>query len=460
MRQGSLLLRLLAASALGITAALLVAGAILIQLFKSQVEVRVHKELLNHASQLAGALEIDANGKPTLKRQPADPRFQEPLSGLYWQIAVDHGEKLYSRSMWDESLQLPAGDPGPEGRITHLTAADGMDVIVFDQSIKLSERNNPKGARIIVAVDAAEVTDPVDSFRWWMILSLGALAIALAAAAWAQAKVGLMPLKAIRDGLARIGAGTISRLEGNFPKEIEPLVNEFNAVLEARDKSLSQARARAGDLAHGLKTPLTILGVIAEELKRRGDAAAAADVGEQVAAMKTVVERELSRARLASGRNLPQCKLAPILHRMAGALQKLPRGSEIEWKVDVDPSLSVAVDQTDMTELVGNICDNARKWAANRIEISARRESGGVVLTVDDDGPGVDSGTEDQVARRGYTKDTNGNGLGLTIVRDIADNYGFNVDFGRSPLGGFRVKAVFPARNAAETVSKRTPVQA
>ncbi|MFN0190825.1 MAG: sensor histidine kinase [Aestuariivirga sp.] len=460
MRQGSLLLRLLAASALGIAAALLVAGAVLIELFQSQVEERVHKELLNHASQLAGALEIDAAGKPTLERQPADPRFQEPLSGLYWQIAVDQGEKLYSRSIWDESLQLAPSDPGPEGRISRLTAADGTDVIAFDQSIKLLEGQTSKSARIIVAVDAVEVTDPVASFRRWMILSLGALAITLAAAAWVQAKVGLMPLRALKDELARIATGSVSRLEGGFPKEIDPLVSEFNAVLEVHDKSLSQARARASDLAHGLKTPLTILGAVAGELERRGDSAAAADVGEQVAAMQTVVERELSRARLASGRNPPLCQLAPVLNQMAGALRKLPRGGDVKWTVEVDPSLAIHVDQTDIKELVGNICDNARKWAASKIMIAARREAGAIVLTVDDDGPGINLGDEKRVTERGYSNDTNGSGLGLTIVRDIADNYGFNVDFGRSPLGGFRARATFPAKGAAAKVKDRATVQA
>ncbi|NJM30703.1 MAG: HAMP domain-containing histidine kinase [Rhizobiales bacterium] len=460
MRQGSLLLRLLAASALGIAAALLVAGAVLIELFQSQVEERVHKELLNHASQLAGALEIDAAGKPTLERQPADPRFQEPFSGLYWQIAVDQGQKLYSRSIWDESLQLAPSDPGPEGRISHLTAADGMDVIVFDQSIKLLEDQTSKSARIIVAVDAVEVTDPVASFRRWMMLSLGALAIALAVAAWVQAKVGLMPLQALKDGLARIATGTVSRLEGGFPKEIDPLVNEFNAVLEVHDKSLSQARARASDLAHGLKTPLTILGVVAGDLERRGDSAAAADVGEQVAAMQTVVERELSRARLALGRNPPLCQLAPVLNQMTGALRKLPRGGDVEWTVEADSSLAVNIDPTDIKELVGNICDNARKWAASKIVIAARREAGAIVLTVDDDGPGINLGDEKRVTERGYSNDTNGSGLGLTIVRDIADNYGFNVDFGRSPLGGFRARATFPAKGAAAKVKDRSTVQA
>jgi signal transduction histidine kinase len=430
--------------------ALVIAGAVLIKLFQSQVEERVHKELLNHANQLAGALEIDAEGKPKLVRQPADPRFQEPFSGLYWQIALNSGEKLYSRSVWDESLKLPPADPGPDGRISYLADSEGHDVIAFDQSINLATAGTSKIARLIIAIDAMEVSDPVDSFRWWMTLSLAALALALAAAAWAQAKVGLRPLRAMKDGLTRIGTGAASRLEGRFPKEIDPLVSGFNAVLEARDKSLSQARARAGDLAHGLKTPLTILGAVAGELERRGDAKAAADVGEQVKAMQTVVERELSRARLASGRNPPQCQLAPVLHQMAGALRKLPRGNEIEWRVEADPSLSVAVDRTDMTELIGNICDNARKWAASKIAITAGREAGNVVLTIDDDGPGVDTSDEKLVTKRGYSNDIDGSGLGLTIVRDIAENYGFKIDFGRSPLGGFRARAVFPARKPVQ----------
>ena len=227
-------------------------------------------------------------------------------------------------------------------------------------------------------------------------------------------------------------------MTGDFPAEVAPLVGELNDVLDMREKSLDRARRRAGDLAHGLKTPLTILAAVARDVRGRGLEADANEIEEQAESMNRHVERALARARLSSGRGHAATPLQPVAEKVAAALSRLPGAEDIDFDVHVVPSATVPIEQGDLTELLGNLLDNGRKWARSRVKLRYDAP----FLTIEDDGPGVPDAELSRIAERGRRLDETkqGSGLGLSIVEDIADIYGLQIIYGRSDLGGLRVE--------------------
>ena len=205
-----------------------------------------------------------------------------------------------------------------------------------------------------------------------------------------------------------------SGFRARFPDEVGPLVSELNNVLDMRDASLERARRRAGDLAHGLKTPLTILTAIARGLRREGRVHQAEDIDEQAAAMERHVERALARARLSSGKGHMAAALRPAAERVTAALARMPEAEALTFDISVPPEATVPIEQGDLTELLGNLLDNARKWARTTVRVSFAEN----VLTVEDDGPGVAEDELRRIAERGPRLDETkpGSGLGLSIV--------------------------------------------
>jgi signal transduction histidine kinase len=290
---------------------------------------------------------------------------------------------------------------------------------------------------LLVAARMAEVDLPLGELRDQLVLSLAIMGVVLLAGAWAQVSIGLRPLRLLTDRLAAIRNGRKDRLSGSFPDEVSPLVSAFNGVLDLRDTSLERARRRAGDLAHGLKTPLTILSAIARGLRREGRGHEASDIEEQATAIEHQVERTLARARLSSGRGHKATPLRAVAERVTAALARLPEAEDISFEIAVPAEATLPIEQGDLTELLGNLLDNARKWARGRVRLSFED----AVLRVDDDGPGVAEEELGRLGQRGRRLDEAkpGSGLGLSIVADIADIYGLTVSYGRSELGGLRV---------------------
>ena len=446
MRSGSLKLRLLAAAAVSVALALLLAGLALSRIFETEVRARVMRELDNHLLQLAGLIEADDAGVVSVSGPLADPRFEKPESGLYWQVKVkEPAQLLVSASLFDEEITL---EPDAGGRgVT--TAANGEALLYARRAVTLAAGGRTLAISLLAATHESEVALATVLFQRSLALSLSAIGLALVAAAWAQVTIGLRPLQVLRDGLAAVRSGAAQRLSGDVPDEVAPLVGEFNGVLEAQAQSLERARARAGDLAHGLKTPLTVLSALARDIARAGLATEAAEIEEQTETMRRHTERQLVRARLATGRAVAATPLAPAVERVVAAMRRSPRGGEIAWAVDIPASAAVAVEAQDLIELLGNLLDNARKWAGAAVE--ARWSEGR--LSIADDGPGI---AEDDLARiesRGLRLDekTQGSGLGLAIVRDIADLYGLGISYGRGEAGGLAVMVEFarPAPVAA-----------
>lgn len=399
MTIGSLRLRVLLLAAVSIAVALTLAGTALILIFERHLERRVEQELRVRWDELAAAFAVDESGEPQVSRGLSDPRYQRPLSGAYWQVADASGPRLRSRSLWDEVM--PPGPPGPDA--VEREGPSGAELYVLDREVTLGTGEGRRPFRLSVALDHAEINAQRDEFRLDVAMALAILGLVLFAGAVAQAGLGLRPLRGLREQLTAIHGGRTTRLSGRFPAEVAPLAADLNLLLEQQDRQVDRARQRAGDLAHGLKTPLTILAGEARRLEERGDRAGAALLREQVELMRGHVERELARARSrgARGSKGVLTPVRPVVKKLAGLLRRIDRGADLDWTIHVPAGTAVQMDAQDLGEVLGNLMDNARKWARGRITVSARQGPGAVIVTVADDGPGIPSGQAERLVMRG-----------------------------------------------------------
>ncbi len=470
---GSLRLRLLAAGGASILLALALAGFGLVLLFERHVERRVVLELEAHLRQLVDGLERGGDGSLRLARPPAEPRFQEPLSGLYWQIGEEPppagggvAAVLRSRSLWDELLRLPP-DPLGNGEVHQHTipGPGGASLLALERQVALPAGLGGDSLRVAVATDRAEIRAAGRAFAAELTPSLALLAAFLIAAAWVQVTVGLRPLDELRRRLGAVRAGREARLGASgFPDEVRPLAAELDHLLDAQDAALARARARAADLAHGLKTPLTALAAEAARLRERGEDATAAEIETVTEAMRRHVERELARARAAQAGGAPRrAAPAPVARQVVDVLRRTPRGQDLAWEVEVPADLIVHADAQDLAEMLGNLAENAAQWARGRVRLGAASDEGTpglVVLTVEDDGPGIAEDRAEEALARGGRLDTTkpGTGLGLAIVGDLAEACGGALGLGRSErLGGLKAEIRLPGGRGDPGSATRSP---
>lgn len=444
MKPRSLRVRLFAAAAVSISLALVLAGFGLVSLFGHHVERQLDTELETYISELIGRIEPDEQGDITLTHPLSDPRFEEPLSGLYWQIQDDeHGTLIRSRSLWDHMLALPR-DQLTLGVVHRheLPGPDSQSLLVREQQIIVFPYTDAHRVRIAVAVDRSDLLRARAGFTRDMLPYLLLLAAVLLLATWWQVRTGLSPLDRIRRGVMAVRSGTTERLSGKHPDEVQPLVDEINELLQSRDKAIEDARAWTADLAHGLKTPLTALSADAQRLRTQGQSAMADDLEQLAQSMRQRVDRELIRARLrteVTGR--PQhASLFKAVNSLVNTLQRTPAGEVLDWITQVPESAGVGLSPVDLTELLGNLLDNASNWAKSTVVLKAHQGDGWRIC-IEDDGPGVNPDQLGDLGQRGLRLDErrDSNGLGLAIAKDIVNAYEGRIEFTRSALGGLAV---------------------
>jgi signal transduction histidine kinase len=426
MNRGSLRLRLLVAGAVSVLAALGLSALGLTVLFERHVERRVVTELGIYLDQVVAGLDRATDGVLTVSASPADPRFAQPLSGLYWQIQAGD-TVLRSRSLWDAELVLP-GDALADGAVHQhrITGPAGAELVALERSVILPARLGGGTMRAVVALDYADIAAATRAFATELLPNLAVIALFLIAAAYAQVAIGLKPLAAVRNRLAAIREGRARRLGRSFPNEILPLAAEVDALLEAREAQIERARARAGDLAHGLKTPLQVLAGDVERLHGKGEAAIATEIEQVATTMRRHVDRELARARIAAGAPDARARIADVVKRVLAVVVRTPAGAKLEWSVDIPEETVARIDPDDLAEAIGNLAENAARHARAKVSIRTRRKAELVVVTVADDGPGIPEGRVEEALARGGRLDRlgSGAGLGLAIVRDIAEAWG------------------------------------
>ena len=445
----SLRLRLLAFAA-GVMAASLVAAWFgLNALFTRHLERRVAQELDTHLAQIAGGLRFDAQGEPSLAREPADPRFSRVYGGLYWQAAdLTAGASIRSRSLFDAELPLPPDQLSPGALHVHESSGPaGERLLVHEQLILVPVGAADHEVRVSVAIDRTELDALEAGFARDVAPALGILGVVLLSGFAVQIGAGLRPVDGVRAGIAAIRSGAAKRLDVEAPAEIAPLVDEVNALLDAQDKDMARARDRAADLAHGLKTPLTALGADIERLRAKGETGIADDIAELAGRMRRHMARELARARVRHGRSASTTDIAPAVAAILNALARTPDGERVAGEATVAPGLAAAIDADDLNEIVGNLAENAFRHARAAVRISARADGAVIRLSVEDDGAGLDDAGRTHALERGRRLDQSGNGagLGLAIVADIATAIGGGVDLDRSTLGGLKATVTLPS---------------
>ena len=432
----SLHARLLIGAALWIAIALAASDVAISALFRQHVTSQFVHELTDHLSELQAIAHVGPCGSISMARPLSDPRFEVPGSGFYWQISRAEGPCFKSPSLGADSIRLRAGPAPLDPYITRLR--------LNSKPIMLTEwvvRDGPRPLRFSVGAGMEQLDSVVDRFTQLLRLSLGVIAVGLISAAVAQVALGLRPLKRLKKMLVEVRTGRSEHLPEDFPNEVRPLVAELNSLIETNQERVRRARAQAGNLAHALKGPLAILVDEAQRLSNAGNAAVGEVVMQQCVTMNRHIDYQLARARAAATRagSGLRCSLPPIVGAIISAMARLYGDRQLVFENSLDPEINVACDPEDANEMIGNLVDNAAKWANSHVKIrNEPGKDGSVWIIVEDDGPGIDPESRATVFGIGRRLDEQkpGSGLGLAIVKDLLELYGGRVRLDRSPLGG------------------------
>lgn len=441
----SLRLRLVIGAVLAIAFVLLLVGFGLSRVFSTYAADRYRSDMSAIMDQLAASIEIRKE-KPVVTDEPSDPRFKLPGSGLYWQVIAEDGTVIRSRSLWDVELSLSALHAGPY-RFRETVGPDGAPILVDLRRVEIETQDGNHSFTLLAAFDRSVIDVAISQYHGAMGIMLAATAAVLFAAAFLQIGIGLAPLLRLQLGLIRVRAGLLDQFEGEGPAELKPLVLELNQLLKERGTAVERARARASDLAHGLKTPLTVLLHVADGLPGPEKTL----IRQQVDLIRQRADRQLQSARLGV-EQMAQTGLAFLTGKLVSVLLPVTTARGIDWNVRLDDALTADMDPADLAEALGNVLDNATRFAKSVIAVSAVRKDDVIRLEVDDDGPGVDEGALTEIAGRGvHLGGGEGSGLGLAISADVLAAYGGGLSFTRSALGGLQVTLTLPARVCAET---------
>ncbi|MBL8575480.1 MAG: histidine kinase [Hyphomicrobiaceae bacterium] len=455
MRSPSLARRLFLLAALWSALSLALAGVVLVAVFRASAERAFDERLEVNLKTLIGAVgsEIEQTGFIKAPDNLGEPRFELPLSGWYWMVRSEPDGKVVaaSNSLTGEVLASPF-DLGvvPDANGVARSSVIGPDT----QTLRALERriaiDDDKNYRVVVAGDTGGLSRDLFTFSVQTIAILALVGIGLVLTTFIQVRIGLKPLERMRQALFRIRTGEAERLEGEFPSEIAPLAQELNALIEANREVVERARTQVGNLAHALKTPLS---VITNEA-RGSQVPFAGLVSEQAALMRDQIQNYLERARIAAQRRVigVVTEVGPVLERLVRAMRRIHADRDLEIQLINHEGLRFRGEQQDLEEMAGNLIDNACKWARSRVrvEISARPGTGlernFMSVLVDDDGPGISPEKRAEIGKRGKRLDETvpGTGLGLSIVTELAALYGGRLDLGDSPLGGFRCELTLP----------------
>jgi signal transduction histidine kinase len=455
MRPNSLASRLIIAASLWSVAALIVAGLILTHLYRQSVEQGFDERLNVYLQTLVGALGTEDPTQPL-----SDPgnlgeqRFELIYSGWYWQVrqAASGQVVLGSHSLLSDSLDM--------GKATGRTVSTGITAGSLagptGEPLRfLTRRITLEGDRTFdftVAGDAGELERQTFSFGASVAITLAVFGIGLIAATLIQIRWGLRPLDRMRHALSELRSGKRARIEGDFPTEISPLVKELNAVLESNQEVVDRARTQVGNLAHALKTPLS---VVINEARASRDPASIKIV-EQTELMRRQVNHYLDRARIAAQSDVigVVTEVEPVIDRLVRVMSRLHDERGIKLISDVPDGARFKGEQQDFEEIVGNLVDNACKWAKTKVSVVATYsppngldDLGRLELRIDDDGPGLTAAEIEEATTRGHRLDETkpGSGLGLSIVSDLVAMYRGKLTFDRARSGGLCAHVELPA---------------
>jgi signal transduction histidine kinase len=456
MRRNSLAIRLFVSASAWVVVILVITGFVLSSVYRDATERAFDRRLNLYLRTLIAEVATPDEPPDRQFQSLGEPLFELPLSGWYWQITrtdTDKQDVRASRSLWDKKLPK-LEDQGieltPAGiRLGYVEGPEGQSLRVVERPVDLGADGK---FLVSVAGDATEIFDETRTFDYYLGSTFAALGIVLLLTTIFQVRFGLAPLKRISEKIADIRSGRAEQLEGEFPVEIAPLARETNALIDANREIVERARTHVGNLAHAIKTPLS---VIVNEASAHGADPFAHKVLEQADVMRDQVAHHLERARIAARVTIigTVTEVAPALEALRRTMEKIHRDRGIVIEVKADSHARFRGERQDLEEMAGNLVDNACKWAASHvfIEVLVERpvEPGAASMlriVVDDDGRGLSEAERTQVSRRGQRLDESkpGSGLGLSIVVDLAGLYGGSLTLGGAPIGGLRAELVLP----------------
>ncbi len=433
---GSLTRRMLVIAAGWVTVLLLGGGLALDQTLTGLVTRNFDEQLGYMLTAMVASAEIGPDGEVFFNRPLGDQRFLEPNSGLYWQISGQGHEDFPSRSLWDRSLQTNPDQNNIDPRIEDSDQFSGEPLRIIKRSVILPGTNTLWEFQ--VAAGRGELNSQIRRIRSILIWSFLVLGFGLFVMAGLQTYYGLGPLRRVRQAIARMREGGASRVTDPLPLEVQPMVQELNALLEHSERQAEEARTHAGNLAHALKTPLTVV--------MNAATAKAPDLSDTVireaAVMRRQVDHHLARAR-AVGRRAVGLSRAQVWES-AEAVERAVTRLYPQVRLDMDGSRAaeVSIERQDLDEILGNLIENAAKYGGGSVFITidaVPADQKFCEIWVEDDGMGIPEEARERIFDRGARLDTGkpGTGLGLAIVRDVAEIYGGSVDLRESEdLGG------------------------
>ena len=340
-------------------------------------------------------------------------------------------------------------------RINEIIGPEGSLLIAVDRTIV---DTNGHSFHAAVAEDHRTVEASVSEYVGELAPAIILLACFLIMAIFIQITVGLAPLDNLRVAVRDVIARRTVRLDVNAPSEVQPLANEINRLLKVQEKALERARSRATDLAHGLKTPLQVLSADIRSLRQKGETELADEIEKSAEAIRRHVEQELARARLAPGISAKaECSVAEVARQVISVVKRTPTGERLTFVVNVDDDLTAPIDEGDLSEILGNLIENAARFAQSSIRVEASNTAGATSITIADDGPGIADAHKESALSRGVRLDLNGvgTGLGLAIVSDITNAYGGRLTMS-DVVPGLKVTIVLPQQTDRAPVSSKT----
>lgn len=401
-------------------------------------ESYITTRLQHDTESLLAAIQFSNDGRPTLDKRMVNSIYQRPFSGHYYKILTDHTIQR-SRSLWDQDLPVQPLAVGKHRR-QHVAGPQQQPLLLLTSSFTKSNRS----VTIAVADDLSPVEAELAQLQRYFVLAAVVLLLVLIAVQGLILYLGLRPLDRTRRELQALTQGQLAQLDQNVPTEISPLVTEINHLLAVLDSRLKRSRNALGDLAHALKKPLTVLKQLAHEPALASNSELQQRLIEQLALIQRQLTHILQRARLAGeGPVTNVFRIDEELPTLISTLQQMYYSKSLQIERYIPARLVLAIDREDMLELLGNLLDNACKWAAHRVRITISRDDQSTLIDIEDDGPGVAEDKLSELTRRGLRLDetTEGHGLGLSIVQEIVTSLGGQLQLQRSQdLGGLQAR--------------------
>lgn len=422
--------------------ALIGTGALLMGFYRDHIEQHYDAHVQMHMEEMVSAARLLPDGSLDLSYPPSDPRYQVAHSGWYWEIRHAGSVLAKSPSLGDTKINLGNIYTAEHAGTHVITGPDGSPLRV--QTMQIPAGIPGEHLLLVASAPMMGIRDDVIDVAEHMAVSFSLLALGLLVAVVLQIRIALRPIEAISTGIGDIHLGTADKLQGDFPRDVQPLVDELNNLLEHNSMLLRRARNQLGDLAHSIKNPLTVINNEARTMKsERGKLILA-----QTADIASSVDHHLSRARAFGTTNVlgSRAKVKNVAEDLEFALKRIYKNRDLEFDLSGLGTCSVRCEGQDLEEMLGNLMDNACKWAKSRVIVHCRGEVDRCLLYVEDDGPGIPDDEMERVLQRGQRLDESreGHGLGLGIIQDIVEMYSGKLTLGRSGYGGLSAELNLP----------------